>query len=178
MSGSFFVSSAGQDLVPVALTPDEVAQALDEVGGAEYWDGSMDGPLPNTESTIYIRKKLNFGQRQELIGISSKMELDAEGLQAAQAKAQAEGRELTDAEAQKYMTGGMDMGSWNKAIAQLFFANWMGPGFEGVACTPDSILQLHHDHPLVAKALTEANKRGKYTRKKKDAQGQAVASPK
>lgn len=62
------------------------------------------------------------------------------------------------------------------ALMLAYIADWAGPDFDGMPCTPENIMALPFDDPLVEKAHNEIAKRYGEWLKQRQARGNAVSS--
>lgn len=51
------------------------------------------------------------------------------------------------------------LGAYNNALLTCNVLGWEGPDFDKVPCTPENILELDPDDPLLEKVLEEINRR-------------------
>jgi hypothetical protein len=51
------------------------------------------------------------------------------------------------------------LGAYNTALMTKNIVRWEGPAFGGVPCTPETIMQLDPDEPLVERVMDEINRR-------------------
>lgn len=143
MAGQMFVGHS-QGPVPVRLEGEELEQAIED-GWVER------DPETGEVDTIYILKKMNYGQKQKLIGMGSKMSVNKEDMAAAVATAKASGG--TGEGAEPTMDAGFDLGAYQTELLVLNVVSWGGPSFKGVPVTRENILDLDPDNPLVDKVL-------------------------
>lgn len=86
---------------------------------------------------IFILPKLSFGARENLVSAAERFELAPGG----------------------GLINNTDMGAWNKALLQEFITGWQGPGFATYPYSPEAVLGLDLDDPLVAAVFTECQRR-------------------
>lgn len=101
--------------------------------------------LEGDPNTIWVVDKLNYGMRQRILS--------------AMAQISAQVGQRVGLEPQ--MT--FDVGAYNIAVAQEAIVGWDGPDFDGVEVTPENIMALDFDDPLVRMALAKAGERAKAT---------------
>lgn len=168
MAGHNMFTGRGKDAVPVQLEGEELAQAL-EAGDVQQDD-------EHGLDRIYIVRKMSYGQKQKLLGIASKMQIDPAQAAKIQKQGQAgmappagaleggtsEATEEAEAvQAMNGMTGGFDVGAYNTEQLVLNIVSWQGPSFVGVPVTRENILDLDPDNPLLLKVVQEIGRRNK-----------------
>lgn len=85
-------------------------------------------------NTIYIRPKMDYGTRSQVLGAAADARLDDKG---------------------NAKTATVNVGRYQNALLVNNILDWDGPAFTDMACTPVNILRLDPDEPLVVKVLEE-----------------------
>ncbi len=87
-------------------------------------------PVADGDNVIHIKAKMDFGTRQSVLGEAMRFEFEGGARR-------------------------MDLGAYNKALLVHNIVKWEGPDFKGVPCTPENILALDPNEPLVKKVQQE-----------------------
>lgn len=91
-------------------------------------------PITVGDNTIYIKAKMDYGTRNQVLSAAADARMDDKG----NAKAAT-----------------VNIGRYQNALLVNNIVDWNGPAFENIACTAVNILRLDPDEPLVVKVLEE-----------------------